>query len=131
MWPFPPTADGWPPAAGKASSISGRRRRGRKSKLQRSKQKADNYRDSTDNNTLKLWNVVSGNELITIAGQEYEGFYFKPVALSLNGERIAAGSLDGIDGKITIYDIASPEEVEAELLAEEEGRSWIRSDISE
>ena len=97
------------------------RRRGRKSKLQRSKQKADNYRDSTDNNTLKLWNVVSGNELITIAGQEYEGFYFKPVALSLNGERIAAGSLDGIDGKITIYDITSPEEVEVELLAEKEG----------
>ena len=61
------------------------------------------------------------NRKQTIAGQEYEGFYFKPVALSLNGERIAAGSLDGIDGKITIYDITSPEEVEVELLAEKEG----------
>jgi WD40 repeat protein len=73
----------------------------------------------------------SGNELITIAGQEYEGFYFKPVALSPNGKRIAAGSLDGIDRKITIYDIARPEEVEAELLAEEKGLSWICSDIAE
>ena len=71
------------------------------------------------------------NRKQTIAGQEYEGFYFKPVALSPNGKRFIAGSLDGIDGKITIYDIASPEEVEAELLAEEKDRSWIRSDISE
>jgi WD40 repeat protein len=97
------------------------RRRGRKSKLRKSKQKADNCRDSTDNNTLKLWDADSGNKLLTIAGQEYEGFYFKSVALSPNGKWIIAGSLDGIDGKITIYDIASPEEVEAELLAEEEG----------
>jgi hypothetical protein len=57
---------------------------------------------------------------------KYQAKHVRP-----NGKRIAAGSLDGIDRKITIYDIARPEEVETELLAEEKGLSWICSDIAE
>ena len=92
------------------------RRLGRKSKLRRSKQKTDNCRDSTDSNTLKLWDAESCYKLINLRGFENS---VRPVAFSHDGKRTVSGSADVT---IKIWNTASPEEVEAELLVEKEGR---------
>jgi WD40 repeat protein/tRNA A-37 threonylcarbamoyl transferase component Bud32 len=77
----------------------------------------------SDDKTIKLWDAESGDELVTLLGHTA---YVHSVAFSPNGRRIvSAGSWDRT---LKIWDIADPEEVEAELMAEEKGLSWIRRD---
>ena len=72
--------------------------------------------------TIKVWDAINGGEpIITIMVNKW----VRSIAFSPDGKRIVSGCSDG---EIKIWDTASPEEVEDELLAEEEGRSWIRRD---
>ncbi|MBN1360116.1 MAG: serine/threonine protein kinase [Sedimentisphaerales bacterium] len=80
----------------------------------------------SDDNTLKVWNAESGDELATLRGHTD---YVRSVAFSPDGRRIV--SAGAWDRTIKIWDIASREEVESELLTEKKGVTWIRKGVSE
>ena len=72
-----------------------------------------------------MWDTESGSELITLRGHNGE---VNSVAFSSDGRRIVSAS---DDETIKVWSAAKPEEVAAEQLAEEKGKSYIRGAKSE